>query len=306
MGVDVHILIKNDFYDLDNYEKSMQYVKQCIDKVKKALCINEEYDHFELYGYYDEDDKWADIEFYIPLLDVWLKLRKGYWCVWTAYHFCHITNRYNGRLYLADIAFDIARILGQNEAWYCDEFVEDEFEQKSLDTLLTKVHKRYGITEYPYSELMQYEDDAFPDPAQFYHHTFTEISEEFKELCTKCGEYIPTCITRIGNGYVRVAKNGKINLLDNENMVPIFNNDMDDIQRLNARDFICKLDGKIALFSGEAKQLTDFICGIFEVEKMHNTPFDNRDNFFYLNHDVEVKVMATYNDDGSANYGQTS
>lgn len=302
MGVDVHILIKNDFYELENFEKSMQYAKKTIDQIKKALYINEEYEYFELCGYYDEDEKRSDIEFYIPLLSIWLKLRKGYWCVWTGWHFCQITNKINGRLHLADDAFDIAYILGQKEVWYCDEFIEDEYEYKTLDELISEVNNKWGIAEYPYSELMQYNDNVFPDAAQFYHHNITDIQEEFNQLCLKFEEYTPTCINRIGNGYVRAVKDGKINLLHLGNGSPALSNDMDDIQKLWAEDFICKLDGKTALFSGAAKQITAFADGRFEMERGHVASLDNLERYFYLNHEAQIKVMVTCHKDGHIDY----
>ena len=126
MGVDVHILVRHNFYELDNFEKSMQFANDTIERIKRELYINEEVDHFELYGVYNEENKWAEVEFKIPLLDLWLQLRRGYWDIWTGYHYCQVTNKGLGRLHLADDAFDVARSIGQNEAWYCDEFIADE------------------------------------------------------------------------------------------------------------------------------------------------------------------------------------
>lgn len=39
MGVDVHILVMHDFYELEDFEKSMQYVSQTINKVRQTLYI---------------------------------------------------------------------------------------------------------------------------------------------------------------------------------------------------------------------------------------------------------------------------
>lgn len=78
MGVDVHILIKHDFHELEDYEKSMQYVMQTANRVREALYINENINRFNVYGFYDEDNKWSDISFRIPLLDVNVELRRGY------------------------------------------------------------------------------------------------------------------------------------------------------------------------------------------------------------------------------------
>ena len=52
MSVTANILVRHDFFELDNYEKSEIFVKQAIDRVKQVLSIDEGYDHFHYWGYY--------------------------------------------------------------------------------------------------------------------------------------------------------------------------------------------------------------------------------------------------------------
>jgi hypothetical protein len=79
----------------------------------------------------------------------------------------------------------------------CDEFIEQEFEENSLDEIIAVVSERWKITEYPYSELMKNDDNAFPTPAHFYHYDFAEIAKEFNELNERCGECTPMIINHI-------------------------------------------------------------------------------------------------------------
>lgn len=177
MGVDVHILIRHDFYELEDYDKSIAFVKRTIDRFKKIMSINGDYEHFELYGRYDDEIKFSDISFRIPLNGVWLYLRKGYWNIWTGRHACQVTNKFNGRLHISDLAYDTAQALGAAEAWYCDEFFAEDCDFKTFDELKEIAEIKYGIIEYPYRELMKYKDNQFPDYSPFYHDSFEQRDE---------------------------------------------------------------------------------------------------------------------------------
>ena len=302
MGVDVHILVRHDFYELDDYEKSEQFVKSTIDIIRQELYINEDYEYFALYGYYDKAEKWSQIEFTIPLFDITINLRKGYWDIWSGCHYCQVTNKINGRLHITDDAFDIARALGQNEVWYCDEFIVDEFYTDTLNELLTAANERFGITEFPYLELMQYEDNSFPEVAQFYHYSFSEINKEFDELCVMCKNSKPTCINRFGSGFIRTVADGKINLINIPLSNPVFDNGFGNIQKLIGPELICKKGGKVALFNSKAEQLTDFVVGNFEWERADYHPLDDFERIYYFNHEAQIKIMATYYEDSTIKY----
>lgn len=302
MGVDVHILIKHDFHELEDYEKSMQYVMQTANRVREALYINDNIKHFDVRGFYDEDNKWSDICFRIPLLDVNVELRRGYWNVWSGHHFCQVTNKVFGRLHISDLAFDVARSLGQNEAWYCDEYDADKYYENNLEELLAAVQNKYTITEYPYSELMQYADDEFPTPANFYHDSFTELRREFAELHEKCGDYTPTSIRLVGKYFVRVTANGKFNLYNLKESRLQFREACDDFRIIRGCNFVCKNNGKVALFGKEGKQLTDFVIGNFTTEWGEHNPFDKFTRIIIHNHTAKIKVIATYYKDGSTVY----
>lgn len=302
MGVDVHILVRHDFYELDNYEKSMDFVQRAVDRVKRHFCIDGDYDQFELYGYYD-DDNWSDIQFTLPIWDIPVHLHKGYWNIWTGCHTCQVSNKYCGRLHIADAAFDIAMALGATEAWYCDEFIADEGYLLTLDELLQLAEKKTGIAEYPYHEFMMYEDYQFPDFEPFYHDSFAALRNEYKQLCERCGEYKPIGTTHFGHGCVRVSKDGKINLAYRDSGKVVFDQDFDDITQICGVELSCKRNGRTALFDAHGNQLTDFVEGKF-VRKYDSagSPSDRFSRRYYLNHETQIRVMATYYKDGRTVY----
>lgn len=126
MSVIAVIFVKHDFFELDNYKRSEEFVKSAIDNVKRVLSINKNYDHCEFNSHYVDDDKWSLIDFEIPLLDVSVNLRKGYWSVCIRFNYCQVTNKLEGRLHLIDKAYDLAKALGGNVVWLSDEFMEDD------------------------------------------------------------------------------------------------------------------------------------------------------------------------------------
>ena len=98
MGVDVHVIIRHNFYEVDNFEKAVNFVKETINGVQKRLHIDGDLeDYFEFYAC-EEQDYLPYIRFEIPILGVSVYLRKGYWSVWTGWHTCQVSNKLFGRL----------------------------------------------------------------------------------------------------------------------------------------------------------------------------------------------------------------
>ena len=312
MGVDVHILIKHDFYELEDFEKSMQFAKQTIDKLKQGLSISpiplptkkwsNSYLSLVEGCYYDEQNKWSDIEFDIPLFNMTMCLNRGYWEIWTGYHDCHITNKHNGRLYIADAAFDIARILGLEEAYYCSDFITEEFEGETSEKLLDKAAKKWPIKEFPYSELMQYGDNEFPKCDALYHDSFTEQRKEYEDKCNRYGKYNYVTISEYGRGFVRVVNNGRVNLANRDSGEIVFDEDFDDVRALVGGLFIGERSGKVALFDCEANRLTDFVDGEFYWESEDMDWFNKFERIFILNDEAQIRILATYYDDGKIAY----
>ena len=66
MSADVNIIIRNNFYELDNLEKSRTYVLQTIEKIKQKLHSNGDFTDIEIVDdYYSDEDKFSEIKFNI-------------------------------------------------------------------------------------------------------------------------------------------------------------------------------------------------------------------------------------------------
>lgn len=294
MGVDANIILRHDFYELEDYEKSINFVKTTIEKVKRRLQIECEDSSFDLYGNYYDDDCWSFITFEIPVLNIDVELRKGYWSVSPLYRYLHVANKSLGRLPIADTAFDIARILDAGEAWYCDEYIDDECMMMTLDELIEVATKQHGISEYPYAELMHNDNDSSIEYASFYHDSFHDIQQEFEVLCERCGNYTPTFIQSFGRSFVRVLKDGKFNLADRESGELILKSDLNDIEQAHGCEFIGKLDGKIALFSKDGVQLTEFVQGEFNWKWGTSAMEEKGWRKFYHNEKAQIRIMVSW------------
>lgn len=302
MGVDVHILIRHDFHELDDFEKSMAFVRKTINAVRQRLSVKAGDEMFELYGYYYDDVKFSNIEFRIPTNNAWVHLHKGYWNIWTGSHTCQLTNKIQGRVHIADLAFDTAMALGGTEAWYCDEFLADDCDFKTLDELLKIAKKRHGITEYPYGELMKCGDNEFPDFKAFYHDSFTDIQKEYHALQKRCGDYRLTCIRNFGQGLVRVEKNGKINLVSRESGERALACDLDDIIFISGSEIVAVRDNKVALLDGYAQYLTPFVEGEFKEEWKWECNLQLDNGKYLYNETAQIRIMAIYKNDGKVEY----
>ena len=216
MGVDANIILRHNFYELHDYEKSINFVRETIENIRRKLQIECDESAFDLYGNYYEDENWSSISFEIPVLNIDIELRKGYWSVSPIYRYWYVAKKSLGRLPIADIAFDIARIFGANEAWYCDEYIDEECMMMTLEELLEEAIRQHGVKEYPYAELMKTDNNSNIEYDSFYHDSFFDIQQEFEVLCARCGNYTPTLIQSFGRNFVRVLKDGKFNLADRE------------------------------------------------------------------------------------------
>ncbi len=175
MGACVSILIRHDFYDLDNPVKTEAYINQTIEHLRNELkCAAK-----NIYGScnYYEEDKWCDAGISIISLDVTLNLRRGYWETYNGHHYCQVVMKRNGQLHISDLAFQLTRLFGQNEAWYCDDYLTDECMMMTLDELIEVGTRQHDLEEFPYAELMKLENVVFPEYKPFYHDSFGQRNE---------------------------------------------------------------------------------------------------------------------------------
>ena len=290
MSADVNIIIRNNFYELDNLEKSRTYVLQTIEKIKQKLHSNGDFTDIEIVDdYYSDEDKFSEIKFNIISQRGIVRLAKGYWSIHTCCHACQITNKHLGRLHIADLAFDMAMLFDVNEVWYCDEDLEYKCWTNSLEEMIEIAREKGEIEEYPYVELMKHDDYEFPDYKQFYHDSLEHIRKEYEELVTKCGDYKPISIEGIGRGFVKVTRGGKMNLVRRDTASVVFNFDVDNIDDFSGGEMLCYNNGKTALLDIDSNLITDFVEGDFYT-KLENSPCG--DIKLFVNEVSQITIMC--------------
>ena len=147
MGVDISHIIRHDFNEVEDNKKAWAFVRDTVALIKKQLFINVSDDYFDIQHRSDEDD--SEIEFKLPVYDMDFYLHNGFWQMESYFHYCQLIMHHNGHFGLRRRTYDIARALGQNEAWYAEEFYtwnggECEYAETTFDQWMKSVHLKYG------------------------------------------------------------------------------------------------------------------------------------------------------------------
>ena len=259
MSVDTTIIVKHDFYEVGNFEKSKQFALNTIKKIQQRLCIVDDMKAFDTCFYHDDENpNWDEISFSLPFNIVQIRLNPGFWNIWLAGDYPHniLKNNGEGEFWFREEIFNIVYALGGNEAWYCDGDFGDGMSGVSFDEIIK-------IAEEHLSPIREFSPED-TEPAPMYHDNFDDYKEKLAKIKDNIGEYsIPTLET-IGYGFYRVVRNGKVNLARQDTYEMVFAEDVDDIHaNLNGCEFTVVKNGKTALFDGDATPLTDYVDGDF-------------------------------------------
>ena len=264
MGVDISHIIRHDFRDVKIHAAAMDFVKETIERLKKNLHIYGADDEFELRV------KWETITFHLPVYDVEFELHNGFWNLESYYHYCQIVMHDGDYFGLRRKTYDIAKALGQNEAWYAEEYytwnggnIEDP--DVPLEDWIEFVHQKHGpISEFDPKAIMQQGDVPIPDYEPVYHDSFKECNDTFNEVQSKLKGYTLLGLEYIGNDYYRCENEAGLYLIHSETFKPMFNEPIETmLQNLNGPEFVIKKNGLSAVFDMDGKQLTDFEPGVF-------------------------------------------
>lgn len=267
MGVDISHIIRHGFRHVEDKKASKAFVFETIDCLKQNLLIHDDQKFFYRY-----DKESNEFTFKLPIYDVQFILHNGFWQIESYYHYCQIVMHQGDYFWLRLLTYDIARALGQNEAWYATEYYtwdgcgcdtpEVTFEQWMENCL-----KKYGkpIPEYNRSSIMAQGDVHIPDYEPIYHDSFRECKEEFDFLQSKLCDYKLLGLVRFGNGFLRGANSGGFNLINVKTLKPMFNEPVEGaFEPVGAFEFAIKRNGLSALFDMDGHQLTDFVEGNFD------------------------------------------
>ena len=260
MSVDTTIIVKHDFYELNNFEKSKQFVLDTIKEIQQRLCMVDDMKAFDTCFYHDDENpNWDEISFSLPFNIMTIRLNPGCWNIWLAGDYPHniLKNNGEGEFWFREEIFNIVYALGGNEAWYCNGDFGDGMDSVPFEEIMQ-------IAEKHLSPIREFSPED-TEPAPMYHDNFDDYKEKLAKIKDNIGEYsIPTLET-VGCGYYRVVRNGKVNLARYDNYEIVFAEDVDDIHaNLNGWEFTAVKDGKTALFDADASQLTDYVDGYFD------------------------------------------
>lgn len=287
MGIDISNIVKTDFRQVEDRFASEEYAKKTIELLKKNLFIKgaDDYFVFEYMEYSNE----TSIE--IPVYDIYMILHNGFWQIETSFHYCQLLIHSGNYLHLRRMVFDITRALGQEEAWHATEHYSDngggcDVSDISFEQWMAGALKQYGkeIPEFDQQWLIA-QKEYIPDYEPIYHDSFTECKQLFDSLQSRLGKYRLLGLTRFGDCYLRCEKDGKLYLVSEFSLRPLFNEPIDGILNywLN-NDFIVIKNGLSAVVNSSGHLLTDFVKGQFEWKR------GNRGNITFINKEAGIEL----------------
>lgn len=294
MGVDISHIIRHGFRKVEDKKAAKAFVVNTIERLKKNLLIQEVDDYFE----YNYDDDYNATTFSLPIYDVEFTLHNGFWQIESFYHYCQIVMHHGDHFWLRRLTFDIARALGQDEAWYAEEYYtwngggcetpETTFEEWLEDSI-----KMYGknLPEFDQNSIMAQGDVHIPDYEPIYHDSFKECKELYDRLQSKLPNYKLLGLVRTGNGFLRCEKDGKLFLINEETLKPMFEEPIEGmLQSLNGPEFIVKKNELSAVFDMNGNKLTDFVKGQFYWKWAPCDPIKNRDGMLRIIYNEEAGI----------------
>ena len=117
MGVDISHIVRHDFYDLDDMNKSRAFCEKTRDRLWTNLllgsCVDEK--GYGKINYLDDD---TAFEMRIPYNDVEFDLRAGCWKIESYFHYVQLVLGD----YVRRLIFDVVHALDQTEAWHAAEY----------------------------------------------------------------------------------------------------------------------------------------------------------------------------------------
>lgn len=296
MGVNITHIIKHDFRQTHDIQLCLEFAKKTIERLKKELLIQSPYESFEL----QYDEALNEIRFELPIYDIEFSLHGGFWQVESFFHYCQLVMHQGNYFWLRCLTYDIARTLGEEEAWYATEYYtwnggKCETIESTFEEWYEQAVKDYGksIPEFDQSAIIA-QDDLYPDYEPIYHDSFKECKTHFNRLQSQIVGYKLLGIHRIGKKFVRCEKDGHLFLLNEHTQLPLFTEPIDNVlSLLNGPEFVIVKNGLSAVFNAYGKQLTDFVKGRFEWKWAPYTPLSAHERIIY-NKEANIQLHTAW------------
>lgn len=287
MSVSAMHVIRHDFYKVSDQKAATSFVFNTIEQLKKRLFIKGVDSLFELE--FEQFDNEIQYSFYLPYYNLRFYLRNGYWEVGSMFKYNSLVFHLGKYFPVRCQAFDVAKALGQNDAWHASE----DYDSISADfeTWLNYANEEIKREEYDdrhITEVPEFccddifatgeDDGTYYEYVNAYHDDFKECFEYFQYLQDKLKDMELLGLYRIGNNFLRCKKEGGLFLINEDTLQPLFEEPVDCV--LNSFNyyysgkFVVIKDGLSAVFDENGKPMTDFVEGTFcwEWGKQENTP----------------------------------
>lgn len=156
MAADLYILVRNDFYEINDLAQAKMYAERtikCIEEhlgegaVTHCVCDNDLDGRADVYMEIDSKDQedW-----------LFLTLGNGYWKGCIGIHYKALVDDCKGVFPLRNEARLLANILGQNEVWYTNDMAMDQFDETiSLNDFIAEEKKQGYYAEFNAEELLK-------------------------------------------------------------------------------------------------------------------------------------------------------
>lgn len=297
MGTNITHIIKHNFRQTQDVQLSLEFAQRTIELLKKALLIHGSYSDFEL----QYEEEYSRIIFQIPVYNVEFLLHNGFWEIDPSFHYCQLVMHQDDYFWLRWLTYDIARVLGEDEAWYAEEFYTwNGGKCETLESTFEEWHeqatKDYGktIPEFDQSAILAQGNVHIPDYEPIYHDSLKECKAHFNRLQSQIAGYRLLGIYRIGKNFVRCEKDGHLFLLNEQTLTPLFQTPIDDVLcPLNGPEFVIVKNGLSAVFNAYRKQLTDFVKGRFESKWAPYNPLMPHERIIY-NKEANIQLHTAW------------
>lgn len=272
MGVDISHIIRNDFHEIDNHEKALQFVNHTISVLIDKLHLPSEKETSWVIcdNYIDPDPAWRmkEITFRVPVYDVEFSLHNGFWVIESFFHYCQIVMHHGDYFWLREMTFDLAQALNQSEAWYAQEYYtwNGPLEEAgpTFEEWINMAENKYGkkIPQFDQKAILDQGNVHIPDYEPLYHDAFKECIAKYDKIQSNMPHNVKLLgLDRTGK-FLRCVKDGGLNLYDDDRNCFVFAEPVGGILKsLNGPEFLVIKGDKKAIYDRAGNPLSDFVEG---------------------------------------------
>ena len=276
MGATIEHIIRHNFHDLENKDAAIAFMESSIKQLRSRLRIKDQIEvcchEYEDFG--PEDPGWTEFWFNIPNYDATVQMGRGFWIISQALSPFQLFTRFNGRYTIRHGIFDIARALGQNEAWHCTEYYGSlsgnfDYNADDFNTWLKVTEKEVGkIKEFDEKSIDEFYKDIYNSYySEVLHDSFKECWEQLEEQKRRFPEYEVLNLGVVGSRYVKLHNRQGCFLADIDAGTMLLPYPIDDVlENVCGAGIIVQKGGESAFISRDGQHFSNFVKGKWEWE----------------------------------------